>query len=46
MMMSGLAMVGLVLRPPSRVLRTVSRVSLLLFVIYPFNTLFLCLYGH
>ena len=46
MMMSGLAVVGLVLRPASRVLRTVSWVSLLLLVIYPLNTLFLYLYGH
>jgi cation:H+ antiporter len=46
MMMSGLAVVGLVLRPPSRVFRTVSWISLLLFVIYLLNTLFLYLYGH
>ena len=46
MMMSGLAVVGLVLRPASRVLRTVSWVSLLLLVIYLLNTLFLYLYGH
>jgi len=46
MMMSGLAVVCLVRRPPSRVFRTVSRVSVLLFVIYPLNTLFLCRYGH
>ena len=44
MMMSGLAVVGLVLRPPSRVFRTVSWISLLLFVIYLLNTLFLYLY--
>lgn len=43
--MSGLAVVGLVLRPQSRVLRTVSWISLLL-VIYLLNTLFLYLYGH
>ncbi len=46
MMMSGLAVVGLVLRPSSRVFRTVSWVSLLLLVIYLLNTLFLYLYGH
>lgn len=46
MMMSGLAVVGLVLRPASRVFRTVSWVSLLLLVIYLLNTLFLYLYGH
>jgi len=46
MMMSGLAVVGLVLRPASRVLRTVSWISLLLLVIYLLNTLFLYLYGH
>jgi len=46
MMMSGLAVVGLVLRPPSRVFRTVSWISLLLFVIYLLNTLFLYLYGN
>ena len=46
MMMSGLAVVGLVLRPPSRVFRTVSWISLLLFVIYLLNTLFLDLHGH
>ena len=45
MMMSGLAVVGLVLRPPSRVVRTVSWISLLLLVIYLLNTLFLYLYG-
>jgi cation:H+ antiporter len=45
-MMSGLAVVGLVLRPPSRVFRTVSWVSLLLLVVYLLNTLFLYLYGH
>lgn len=46
MMMSGLAVVGLVLRPASRVLRSVSWVSLMLLVIYLLNTLFLYLYGH
>ena len=46
MMMSGLAVVGLVLRPASRVLCTVSWISLLLLVIYLLNTLFLYLYGH
>lgn len=46
MMMSGLAVVGLVLRPASRVLRSVSWVSLLLLVIYLLNMLFLYLYGH
>ncbi len=46
MMMSGLAVVGLVLRPRSRVFRTVSWVSLLLLVVYLLNTLFLYLYGH
>lgn len=46
MMMSGLAVVGLLLRPASRVVRTVSWISLLLLVIYLLNTLFLYLYGH
>jgi cation:H+ antiporter len=46
MMMSGLAVVGLVLRPQSRVFRTVSWISLLLLVIYLLNALFLYLYGH
>ena len=46
MMMSGLAIVGLVLRPSSRIFRTVSWISLLLFVIYLLNTLFLYLYEH
>jgi cation:H+ antiporter len=45
MMMSGLAVVGLVLRPPSRVLRTVSWISLLLLIIYLLNTWFLYLHG-
>ena len=44
MMMSGLAVVGLVLRPVSRVFRTVSWISLLL-VIYLLNTWFLYLHG-
>jgi cation:H+ antiporter len=46
MMMSGLAVVGLVLRPPSRVLRSVSWISVLLLTIYLLNTLFLYLYGN
>lgn len=46
MMMGGLAVVGLVLRPASRVLRSVSWISLLLLGIYLLNTLFLYLYGH
>jgi len=46
MMMSGLAVVGLVLRPVSRVMRTVSWISLLLLIVYLLNTLFLYLYGH
>lgn len=46
MMMSGLAVVGLVLRPTSRVFRTVSWISLLLLVVYLLNTLFLYLYGN
>jgi len=46
MMMSGLAVVGLVLRPQSRVFRTVSWISFLLLVIFLLNTLFLYLYGH
>ncbi len=46
MMMGGLAVVGLVLRPTSRVVRTVSWISLLLLIIYLLNTLFLYLYGH
>lgn len=44
MMMSGLAVVGLVLRPTSRIFRTVSWISLLL-VIYLLNTWFLYLHG-
>ncbi|MHB1188252.1 sodium:calcium antiporter [Thiobacillus sp.] len=46
MMMSGLAVVGLVMRPTSRVLRSVSWISVLLLVIYLLNALFLYLYGH
>ena len=46
MIMSGLAVVGLVLRPPSRVLRSVSWISVLLLTVYLLNTLFLYLYGH
>ena len=46
MMMSGLAVVGLILRPVSRILRMASWVSLLLFAIYFLNVLFLYLYGH
>ena len=46
MMMGGLAVVGLVLRPVTRVFRTVSWVSLQLLMIYLLNTLFLYLYGH
>lgn len=46
MMMSGLAVVGLVLRPQSRVLRSVSWISVLLLAIYLLNTLFLYLYGN
>jgi cation:H+ antiporter len=45
MMMSGLAVVGLILRPASRVYRTVSWISLLLLAVYLLNTLFLYLYG-
>ena len=45
MMMSGLAVVGLVLRPTSRVLRTINWVSLLLLVIYLLNAWFQYLHG-
>lgn len=45
MMMSGLAVVGLVLRPASRVFRTVSWVSLLLLAIHLLNTWYLYLHG-
>jgi len=44
MMMSGLAIVGLMLRPTNRVFKTVSWVSLMLFAIYILNSLFLYLY--
>lgn len=46
MMMSGLAVVGLVLRPRSQVFRTVSWISVMLLVVYLLNTLFLYLYAH
>lgn len=46
MMMSGLAIVGLVTRPTSQVLRSVSWISLLLLAVYLLNSLFLYLYGH
>lgn len=46
MMMSGLAVVGLVLRPVSRVFRTINWISLLLLVIYLLNMWFLYLYGE
>jgi len=45
MMMSGLAVVGLVLRPTSRVFRSVSWISLLLLAIYLLNMWFLYLHG-
>lgn len=45
MMMSGLAIIGLMLRPISRVLRTVSWVSIFLLATYLLNTLFLYLHG-
>jgi cation:H+ antiporter len=45
MMMSGLAVIGLMLRPKSRVLRTVNWVSIFLLAIYLTNTLFLYLHG-
>jgi cation:H+ antiporter len=45
MMMSGLAVIGLMLRPKSRVLMTVNWVSLFLFAVYLLNTLFLYLHG-
>jgi cation:H+ antiporter len=44
MMMGGLVMVGLVLRPESRVFRTVSWVSLFLMAVYLLNALFAYLY--
>ena len=43
MMMNGIATVGLMLRPKSRVFRTVSWVSLFLIAVYLLNTLFLYL---
>ena len=46
MMMSGLAVVGLLLRPRSEVFRTVSWISVLLLIVYLLNTLFLYLHGH
>jgi cation:H+ antiporter len=46
MMMSGMATVGLTLRPKSRVLRTVSWVSLFMMAVYLLNTLFPYLYLH
>jgi cation:H+ antiporter len=42
-MMSGLAIIGLMVRPRSRILRTVNWVSIFLLVIYLFNLLFLYL---
>jgi cation:H+ antiporter len=45
MMMGGLAVVGLILRPESRVFRTVSWISLLLLIVYLLNAWFLYLYG-
>lgn len=46
MMMGGLAVIGLVLRPATRVLRTVSWISVLLLLVYLLNTLFLYLYAQ
>ncbi|HVY64783.1 MAG TPA: sodium:calcium antiporter [Gammaproteobacteria bacterium] len=46
MMMSGMVTVGLTLRPKSRVLRTVSWISLFLMAVYLLNTLFPYLYLH
>jgi len=46
MMMSGVAVVGLILRPVSKAFRTVSWISLLLFAIYILNTLFMYLHDH
>jgi len=46
MMMGGLVTVGLMLRPKSRVFRTVSWVSLFLVAVYLVNTLFSYLYLH
>jgi cation:H+ antiporter len=45
MMMSGLAIVGLMLRPTSRIFRAVSWVSLLLIAVYLLNVLLLYLHG-
>jgi cation:H+ antiporter len=45
MIMSGLAIIGLTIRPKSRVARTVNWVSLFLLAVYLLNTLFLYLYG-
>lgn len=45
-MMNGLVMVGIVMRSESRVLRTVSWVSLLLLCVYLLNVLFLYLHDH
>ena len=41
-----IAVVGLVLRPASRVFRTVNWISLLLLIIYLLNSLFLYLHGN
>jgi cation:H+ antiporter len=46
MMMSGMATVGLTLRPKSRVLRSVSWISLFMLAVYLLNTLFPYLYLH
>ncbi|MEY5028034.1 MAG: hypothetical protein RLZ63_349 [Pseudomonadota bacterium] len=46
MMMSGVAVVGLILRPVSKAFRTLSWTSLLLFAIYILNTLFIYLHDH
>lgn len=46
MMMSGVAVVGLILRPVSKAFRTLSWISLLLFAIYILNTLFSYLHDH
>ncbi len=44
MMMSGLAIIGLMIRPKSRVVRTVNWVSLFLLAVYLLNALFLYLH--
>jgi cation:H+ antiporter len=44
-MMTGIAIIGLMLRPRSRVARTVSRVSLFLLAVFLLNVTFLYLYG-